>query len=490
MLHITSLPSNCGIGDFGTWAYNFAGLLARAGQAYWQVLPLNPTSPETGNSPYTSTSSFAINPLFVSLEGMKEDGLLGERAYGFGNAQEASKANYEEAGLLKREILKDAYSNFKRDPSDLSGDFDRFCADNSWWLEDFALFTALKEATGQPWFGWRADLRKREKEALERASRTLETGFIKFAQFIAYRQWFRLRQFCKGLGLSIFGDLPFYVAHDSSDVWANQELFKLDAEGRALYVSGVPPDYFSRTGQLWGHPVYDWGKMEEAGFEWWMRRIGHSLKLFDLLRIDHFRGLLAYWEVPSSERTAVRGKWVKAPSEGFFSRLKERFPGLPFVAEDLGVITEDVKGAMNALGLPGMRVLIFAFDGDPDNPHLPENHIENSVVYTGTHDTNTVRGWFNEEASEATRENLYRHLGKKVGEDAVSMEFIRLAMNSVSRLCIVPLQDILNLGGEARLNNPASPHNNYLWRATREMITDEAFIEFSELTYESGRSNK
>ncbi len=489
LLHPTCLPSGYGIGDLGPQAYRFVDLLAETGQVYWQLLPLNPTSPETGNSPYISSSGFALNPLLVSPELLVVDGLLDEAILDAIRVPETSRIQYRSVHSAKLEILEKAYKAFLNKWSEFAGDFEDFCARNSYWLEDYAVFAALKEEFGLPWYRWPEGLRRRVPEDLGSRRKGLERAeFQKFVQYLAYKQWSRLRERCRRRGIRIFGDLPFYVSHDSADVWACPELFKLDSEGKALFVSGVPPDYFSKTGQLWGHPVYDWERLRETRFEWWMRRMEHNVKMFDLVRIDHFRGLLAYWEVPANEETAVNGRWVKAPSEEFFKTLRGRFPSLPFVAEDLGVITEDVEAAIKDLGIPGMKVLIFAFDGKPDNPYLPENHEINSVSYTGTHDTNTVRGWFKEEATEDVKGNLFRYLGKTVGEDGIAAEMVRLAMGSRSRLCIVPIQDVLNLGSDARLNVPSSPLNNYLWKLAGDLLSKERLADFAQITQESGRS--
>ncbi len=491
LLHPTCLPSEYGIGDFGPKAYRFVELLAETGQGCWQLLPLNPTSPECGNSPYISSSGFALNPLLISPDLLAADGLLEKAALDAIMAPETDRIQYRSVHTAKLEILKKAYKEFSKNRGDFSGEYEGFCARNAYWLDDYAVFTALKEKSGLPWYLWPEGLRRRIPEELEPTKRRLEEAeFHRFVQYIAYSQWWRLRGHCRREGIKVFGDLPFYVSHDSADVWANSELFKLDGDGRALFVSGVPPDYFSKTGQLWGHPVYDWERLRGTGFEWWMRRIEHNVEIFDLdlLRIDHFRGLLAYWEVPATEKTAMNGKWVKTPSEEFFETLRRRFPSMPFVAEDLGVITEDVKAAIKDLGIPGMKVLIFAFDGNPDNPYLPESHEVNSVSYTGTHDTNTVRGWFKEEATQEVKENLFRYLGRRVGEEEISTEMVRLAMGSRSRLCIIPMQDVLNLGSEARLNVPSSPLNNYLWKMTGDLLGKERLAEFAQITRESGRS--
>lgn len=488
LLHPTCLPSEYGIGDFGPKAYRFVDLLAEAGQGYWQLLPLNPTSPECGNSPYISSSGFALNPLLISPEMLAADGLLEETTLDAIRTPEIDRIQYRSVQSAKIEILKKAYKEFSKKRGNFSGEYEIFCVKNASWLDNYTIFTALKEESGLPWYLWPEGLRRREPEELESKKRLEGVEFHKFVQYIAYRQWRQIKEYCKSRGIRVFGDLPFYVSHDSVDVWTNPELFKLDSNGRALFISGVPPDYFSRTGQLWGHPVYDWERLREDEFEWWMRRIERNIEMFDLVRIDHFRGLLAYWEIPATEKTAMNGRWVKVPSEEFFETLRRRFPSLPFVAEDLGVITDDVKVAIKNLGIPGMKVLIFAFDGKPENPYLPENHETNSVSYTGTHDTNTVRGWFNEEATQEVKENLFLYLGRRVEEKEIGVEMVRLAMGSRARRCIIPIQDVLSLGSEARLNVPSSPLNNYLWKMTSNLLAKERLADFAQITQEAGRS--
>jgi 4-alpha-glucanotransferase len=309
----------------------------------------------------------------------------------------------------------------------------------------------------------------------------------KFAQFEFFKQWHSLKEYCANLGIGLVGDLSFYVACDSSDVWSNREIFKLDSEGRPTFVGGVPPDYFSETGQLWGNPVYDWERLKTQSFGWWSQRIQHTLKLVDLARIDHFRGFVAYWEVPGRAKTAVSGQWVAAPWEAFFETVKSHFPSMPFIAEDLGVITPDVRAVMRRFDLPGMDVLLFAFDSGPDNPYLPHNHLRDSVVYTGTHDTNTVRGWFRDEANPEQKKRLFDYVSKEVSEEEASWEFIRLALNSAASLSIIPTQDVLSLGSSARMNRPSSAEGNWEWRATSEQLASDAFRRMGEETESSGR---
>ncbi len=464
LLHLTSLPTDFGIGDLGPSAYRFADLLLENGQAYWQILPLRPTSQFNGNVPYNSDSSFAGNPLLVSPELLAREGLLQD--VGDLRVPASSRIDYDSVEISKGRMLERAYAAFRERFRDYQSEFEDFCVRERSWLDDYALFQSIKEASGQPWFLWPAPLRDRDPSALEEKGRALAGAVerTKFVQFLFYRQWDSLSGYCRGKGLRLFGDLPIYVSYDSADVWAHPGLFKLDSAKRPLFISGVPPDYFSETGQLWGNPVYDWEAHRTTGFSWWMDRIRQNLRGLDAMRLDHFRGLVGYWEVPAGETTAVRGRWVTTPSDEFFGELRRRFPEMPFIAEDLGVITDDVKEAIRKLGLPGMRVLIFGFSGGVDNPNKLFNHTQNSVVYTGTHDNNTARGWFVREATPAEKAELACYTGKEVSEENVSWEMIRLALISVSSLCIIPMQDILSLGEDARMNRPASPSHNYEWR--------------------------
>jgi 4-alpha-glucanotransferase len=311
----------------------------------------------------------------------------------------------------------------------------------------------------------------------------------KFAQFIFFRQWKSLRDYCHKKKISVIGDQAFYVSYDSADAWAHPEILKLDSRKRLEYVGGAPPDFFSRNGQIWRNPVYAWGELQKTGFSWWINRIRHYLNLFDLLRLDHFRGFIAYWQVPATAKTARKGRWKKAKSRDFFHTLQRSFPDLPFIAEDLGVITRSVEKSMKLLGIPGMRVLLFAFDGKRGNPHLPSNHARNSVAYTGNHDTNTVRGWFVNEATDEERRRAFKCIGRTVSETEISYEFIRLALASPAFLSIVPVQDILALGTEARMNQPGRQFNNWEWRVTSEQLTVRRFDEFGELTQASGRDS-
>jgi 4-alpha-glucanotransferase len=359
----------------------------------------------------------------------------------------------------------------------------------SGWLENYALYTALKWSSGKPWFLWPKHIREREPAAITDKKQNLSNlaAEEEFAQYVFYSQWKSLKDYCRKKNVQIVGDLPFYVAYDSADVWSHPEYFKLTKIGKPLYVAGVPPDYFSKAGQLWGTPIYNWKTMENDNFEWWTSRIAHNLTLYDLLRIDHFRGFVAYWQVPSQAKTAKRGKWIRAPTKSVLRALREKYPTLPFIAEDLGNITQPVRKAMGQLKLPGLRVLVFAFDGKKDNPHLPRNHVENCVTFTSTHDTNTVRGWFSQETTLNARKEVFNLIGHEVADLEISFEFVKMALNSKAELTIIPFQDVLNLGSEARLNYPSCPQGNWEWRVSTQNIKGEIISQLSQATSDANR---
>ncbi|MEM3011868.1 MAG: 4-alpha-glucanotransferase [Candidatus Hadarchaeales archaeon] len=484
LLHFTSLPSPHGIGDLGPWARAFADLLSEAGQRYWQFLPLLP--PSSGNSPYHPSSAFAGNVLLLSPEEMVKEGWLTQEE-ALPPPLPHGWVDYPSVFSHKLRVFQRAYEHFRERGAE---GFEEFCARNSWWLEDYSLFTVLSLRLGNSWTDWPEGLRNRDPEALGKAGEELreEVEREKFLQYLFHLQWEGLRRYCRRRGVRLVGDLPFYLDHHSADVWAHRELFKLDRGGRPLFVSGVPPDYFSSTGQLWGQPVYDWKKMEEGGYEWWVRRMEHAQRMFDLVRVDHFRGFVAHWEVPAGERTAERGEWVEGPGEGLFREARRRLGFLSLIAEDLGTITEEVVELRERLGLPGMRVLQFAFGEDlPSNPHAPHNHRKDCVVYTGTHDNNTVRGWFEEEATPEVRRRFFRYVGREVRAEEVHLEFMRLALGSVAELAILPLQDVLGLGREARMNTPGRAEGNWRWRVEPWQLTAEAVERLAELTEFYGR---
>jgi 4-alpha-glucanotransferase len=489
LLHLTSLPSPFGIGDLGPWAYQFVNFLADTKQKYWQCLPLNPTKIEYFNSPYHSTSAFACNPLLISPHLMLDEGLLNPRDLEPLPTFSDVRVDFRSVTEFKARLFSKAYDQFRKNPP--SDEFMDFCQEQAFWLDDFALFMALKsQYGGKAWSDWPPDVRDRHAEALQSAKRDLQERIEseRFLQYLFFRQWMSLKGLCNKRGISIIGDMPIYVVHDSVDVWVHPSLFHLDHGKKPSAVAGVPPDYFSKTGQLWGNPVYRWDVLKETQYEWWVERVRHNVKLFDLVRVDHFRGFMAYWEIPATEKTAVRGKWVRAPGKDFFQSLSMRFPCLPIIAEDLGTITEDVWEVMDHFGFPGMKVLLFAFGEDlPTNPYAPHNHLKNCVVYTGTHDNNTAKGWFQKETSREDRSRMSRYLGREVTADNVHFEMIRLAMMSVADRAVIPMQDLLGLGEEARMNQPARKTGNWGWRLLPQQLTVAVKNRLLEMTEIYGR---
>jgi 4-alpha-glucanotransferase len=491
LLHITSLPSPYGIGDLGPWAYKFADFLAETGQSYWQVLPLSPTAPIYGNSPYSSASAFAGNTLLISPDILVGEGLLKKKEIDSKPAFPPDRCDYEGVTAFKEHLLDLAYQSFVGSGKDRDR-YTCFCEDNRSWLEDYALFVSTKkQRVGSSWHEWPRELRDRAADHMEGflKERTADMEREMFGQYLFFRQWSALKTYCNRRGIQILGDIPLYVSYDSADVWANKEIFKLDEEKRPIAVAGVPPDYFSATGQLWGNPVYNWERLGETGYAWWIARMRHMLSLYDALRIDHFRGLVAFWEVPAHESNAVNGQWVSVPVYELFRHLFKCFFSLPLVAEDLGLITPDVREVIERLGFPGMKVLLFAFGEDnPRHVYLPHTYDTNCVVYTGTHDNNTVRGWFEHEAGPAERSRLFRYIGREVRPDEVHWELIRLAMMSVAAMAIVPLQDVLGLGQEAQMNRPSVARGNWEWRLSGTDITEAAAEKLRSLTETYGRA--
>jgi len=475
LLHITSLPSDNGIGNVGPGARRFVDFLVRSGQTYWQVLPLNPPSPEEGNSPYSSASAFAGNTLLISPEDLIRDGWIDTAAAEPAPDFPKERIDFKLATQYKSKILDLAFKRFSR--TEHTSEYENFCAENDSWLPDYALFVALREHfDGASWSAWPADIRDRQAQAVQHYYKALseEVERQKFYQFLFYAQWSETKAYAHSQGVEIIGDMPIYMSYDSADVWAHPDIFKLDDNKRPLFVSGVPPDYFSKTGQLWGNPVYDWDRLSATGFEWWVRRMDHGLRFYDILRIDHFRGFVAYWEVAAGEKTAAKGRWVKAPAENLFQSIRRHNPNLPIIAENLGTITPDVKEFMERLGIPGMRVLLFAFgDGVAENPYAPHNHVKNCVVYTGTHDNNTVKGWYEQEATPEEKENLQRYLSHPISPDEVPAEFVRMAMMSVADVAIMPMQDVIGLGAESRMNTPSTTQNNWQWRLNPHALTSD-----------------
>jgi len=488
LLHISSLPSSGGIGDLGPEAYRFVDLLAEAHQTYWQILPLNPTEPHYYNSPYQSISAFAFNPLLVSLDLLVAEGLLTIKDVEPAPDFPKNRVAFPEVREHKRRLLYQAFERFqgKKDPG-----FEHFCKQHGSWLHDFALFVALKMHHGnKAWNEWPDELRHRKPEALQEAHRAYATSVArtKFIQYMAARQWEALKRYCEQKGVQVLGDLPIYVQYDSADVWTHPHLFKLDEHQRPYAVAGVPPDYFSATGQLWGNPLYNWDNLKKHEYQWWIERVRHNLYLFDFVRIDHFRGLVAYWEVPAHEKTAIHGKWIEAPVMDFFKQLQKKIPVLPIIAEDLGVITPDVREVMQIFELPGMKILMFAFGDDvATNPYIPHNLVRNCILYTGTHDNNTVRGWFENEIDDTVKKRVFDYIGREIRVDELHWTFIRMVLMSVANTAIIPAQDLLGLGQEARMNRPSSLEGNWGWRLQEGQLTESVLGRLRSLTDCYGR---
>jgi len=488
LLHVTSLPSPYGIGDVGPAALAWIDRLHEAGQSWWQALPLGPTG--YGNSPYEPLSSFAGNGLLISPDWLIEDGLL-QASDCRSRSFSATAIDYDVVIPFKHRLLETVWNNFNSGVRpDLQHDFAQFCHDQAYWLDDYALFRVLKARyAGAFYLEWPAELVQRRPAALAKARRDLaqQIDQVRLAQFLLLRQVERLKAHARARGVRLIGDLPFFVSPDSSDVWANPELFLLDEQRRPRVVAGVPPDYFSAQGQLWGNPIYNWKALRRTGYRWWIDRARAPLAHVDVIRLDHFRAFAAAWHIPAGAPTAKTGRWIPGPGAGLFRAVHREFGALPFIAEDLGLITPDVYALRDQFHLPGMRVLQFAFDGHAENPYLPHNYAPNTVVYTGTHDNATTRGWY-EDLPDDERQNLWNYLKRPGGEsDTVAWELIRLAWSSVAALAIAPLQDVLNLGADARMNVPGRPEGNWRWRCTEDMLSAPAFQWLHDLTKTSER---
>jgi 4-alpha-glucanotransferase len=486
LLHVTSLPSPYGIGDVGPSALRWIDQLQDAEQRWWQSLPLGPTG--YGNSPYQSISSFAGNELLISPDWLIEDGLL--RANDFTIPQfSATAVDYGMVLQFKRLLLKIAWSNANASPG-VRVAFEQFCYDQAHWLDDYALFRVLKARyNGAYYLEWPTEVVQRVPAALARVQHELanEIDEVRFAQFLLFRHGARLKRHASAKGVHLIGDLPFFISPDSSDIWANSELFLLDEERRPRFVAGVPPDYFSVEGQLWGNPVYNWDALRQTGYRWCIDRIRALLAHVDVIRLDHFRGFAAAWHVPAGATTAQTGQWVPGPGADFFNAVKKELGALPFIAEDLGLVTLDVSTLRDKFQIPGTRVLQFAFDGSADNPYLPHNYVSNTVVYTGTHDNPATREW-HQELPPYQRQNFWRYQNldeRDSGEAACHL--MQLAWSSRAALAIAPLQDLLNLGSEARMNIPGRASGNWTWRCSEEMLSTSAFHSLWELTRSSNR---
>lgn len=489
LLHPTSFPSRYGIGDLGREAYQFVDFLVESGQQLWQILPLGPTG--YGNSPYMSFSALAGNPLLLSPDILLEKGLLTPEDIQDIPQFPLDRVDFEKVITWKMPILRQAARNFNQNTNTFKyRQFEGFCNGNSFWLDDYALFMAILDTQGgKPWTEWPDELRNRDWNALKQITFQLaEEIFIqKFLQFEFLQQWTDLRRYTNELNISIIGDIPIYVAHNSADVWANPQLFRLNSQtGQPEEMAGVPPDYFSATGQLWGNPIYNWEQLQETNFEWWVRRVKGTLALVDIIRIDHFRGLESYWSVPGGETTAVNGCWIKAPGLALFNKIREKLGVLPIMAEDLGEIDQDVIDLRDHFQFPGMNILHFAFGSDSQNPYLPFNINHNSVVYTGTHDNNTTVGWYYDNTSEYGQKHLSEYIGAH-SSHGVAWDLIRLALSSVSNQAIIPLQDIFSLGSDARMNTPGLAEGNWGWRYRAEALNSEYSTRLRDMVMIYGR---
>jgi 4-alpha-glucanotransferase len=489
LLHVTSLPSKYGIGDVGPGAMAWIDRLRDSGQGWWQALPLGPTG--YGNSPYQPLSSFAGNELLVSPDWLIEDGLLREGEFD-GGFSASDQIDYDAVFLYKRRLLKTAWANFvKEPPGDLRADYEQFRNDQAHWLEDYALFRALKaKYNGAYFLHWPREFVERVPSKLVEARAELSEiiDLVCFVQWVIFRQGARLKEYAHANGVRLIGDLPFFVSPDSSDVWANPEIFLLTDQRRPKFVAGVPPDYFSADGQLWGNPVYDWDALRHTGYRWCIDRLRALLAHVDVVRLDHFRAFAAAWHVPMGSPNARLGQWALGPGSDFFVAAKRELGHLPLIAEDLGLITPDVIQLRDSQDLPGMRVLQFAFDGNLQNPHLPHNYVHNTLAYTATHDNNTTRGWY-EALPEEQRQTFWRYLQRVPGESReVAPELMRLAWSSPAALAISPLQDLLNLGADARMNIPGQAGGNWRWRLSDDRELPSAFDWLKDLTRETNRA--
>ncbi|MBA3530333.1 MAG: 4-alpha-glucanotransferase [Ardenticatenales bacterium] len=484
LLHPTSLPGPYGIGDLGPAAYRFVDWLQEAGQRLWQVLPLGPTG--YGDSPYQSFSAFAGNPLLISPERLLEQALLTEQELSTPPSFPTAHVEYGEVIDWKESLFRQAFARFQTQPHP---SYEPWVAANEEWLEDYALFIALKaHFGGGPWKEWPEEVRTHDKTRLDPHREALadEMAYQRFLQFLFFQQWITLRAYAHQKEVSIVGDIPIFIAHDSADAWANRELFSLNDDGSLEVQAGVPPDYFSETGQLWGNPLYRWDMMEESGYEWWIERFRAIFNLVDMVRLDHFRGFEAYWTIPGNAPTAVNGEWRTGPGAALFREVRDALGPLPIIAEDLGVITPEVDAMRDEFAYPGMRILQFAFSADISSNFLPHNYVQNTVAYTGTHDNDTTRGWF-ESLDEESQQRVLDYFD--TSEAQVVWAMARAIVASVADTAIVPMQDIAELGNEARMNLPGRPGGNWQWRATEEMFSAENAAWLAKLSDLYGRCN-
>lgn len=488
LLPMTSLPSRFGIGDLGPEAFRFAEFLHEAGQSLWQVLPLTATDPGCGNSPYSPTSAFAGSHILISPEALVDEGLLDKGYLDALPPFDPTHVDYDTVLTTRGKLLRKAWARFQRSGSNPG--FQAFCEREKDWLRGYCLFVAIKKVMkGKPWHEWPHGLKFREPDALEKFEEQHrdDVMFQSFLQYLFAKQMAALREHLKKLDIELVGDVPVYVTWDCADVWQHPELFDLDEELNPVSVAGVPPDYFSAKGQLWGNPTYNWEAMKKTDFHWWVERLRHLLTFFDCVRIDHFRGLVAYWALPADAETAEHGEWRDVPYKEFFGRLAEVFPEMPFWAENLGILTPEVEELRTSLSLPGMLILQFAFGDPAKNPYSPHNHTPVNVVYTGTHDNNTSRGWFEQDASEGERENLAAYLGRALTGETAPLELARMALASVAKVAVIPMQDWLDLDAEARINVPSTPRDNWTWRMAPGAATPELAERIRSLSAIYGR---
>lgn len=484
LFHISSLPGETGIGTMGRYAYEFVDLLSNAKQTYWQMLPICPTS--YGDSPYQSFSTFAGNPYFIDFEILKNQGYLSEADYqNISWGKSKTSVDYGKLYINRRKVFKKLYKNFcTQKPEDFYG----FCNENTFWLEDYALFMALKDANnGAAFSTWVQELRCRNPEALEQVKNQLkdEIEYYKMLQYFFFKQWYDLKAYANSKGIKIIGDIPIYVAGDSADVWASPALFKLDENLNPIDVAGCPPDGFSATGQLWGNPVYNWEYHKNTNYEWWKKRLSQSLRTYDVLRIDHFRGFDSFYAIPFGSNTAQNGRWEQGPGIDLFNNVKQEMGEIPIIAEDLGFLTDSVKQLLKDSGFPGMKVLQFAFDSREESDYLPFRYHRNSIVYTGTHDNETIIGW-SKNAGENDIRNAMEYYGLSKPEQ-IRTAMMLSAMESVSNTCILTMQDLIGLGSAARMNTPSTQGNNWKWRATYAQMTKVDYAKLKQYTELYGR---
>ena len=479
LLHISSLPGEDGIGGMGKDAFQFVDFLAKTKQKIWQILPLGPVG--YGNSPYQSYSAFAGNPIFIDIQQLVSDRLIPKSSVTDQHFK-TKKVEFEKVEQWKMILFREAFDGFQKNMNRYQEEYTTFMSQHSWWLDDYALFRSLKTKNDETvWNTWQKELVKRDPQTLQKAYKELhsEIDFHRFLQFLFFRQWVKLKAYANSKGVRIIGDVPLYVSLDSADVWANQSIFQLDEDSKPILVGGVPPDYFSETGQLWGNPVFDWERMAARDFDWWLARIHFNLNLFDQVRVDHFRGFESFWAIAAEEKTAIVGEWLPAKGFDLFLKLREQFGNMNIIAEDLGVITPEVEKLRDDFGLPGMKILQFAFGSDSENTNLPHNYNSNFVAYTGTHDNDTTLGWFNSIEKKELK-GLRRYI-KGTGKEMVR-QMIEYVWASAAMTAIIPMQDVLGLDTDARMNTPGTASGNWDWRFSWPQIRSNHPIFLKEIT--------